>query len=45
MSKQAYISMLDLGQTGEEILRILETIAPDEVEQSQNQPTLEEIKF
>lgn len=45
MSKQAYISMLRLGQTGEEILRILETIVPDETEESSNQPTLEEIKF
>lgn len=37
--------MLRLGQTGEEILRILETIVPDEAEESSNQPTLEEIKF
>ncbi len=43
MSKDLLISMLRKGQTGDQILQILETIVPEETADSQ--PTLEEIAF
>ena len=46
MSKQVLISLLAQGNTGNEILSILDTLAADNVsEQSDNQPTLNEIEF
>jgi len=41
MSKQVLISMLKQGETGNEILMILDAIT----ESDENQPTLEEIAF
>ncbi len=46
MSKQVLISLLAQGNTGNEILSILDTLAADNVsEQSDNGPTLNEIEF
>jgi hypothetical protein len=44
MSKQVLISLLAQGNTGNEILSILDTLAADNVSE-QNVPTLEEIEF
>jgi hypothetical protein len=41
MSKSTLINLLKQGNTGNEILEILESLTSKE----QNQPTLEEIKF
>lgn len=41
MSKSVLINLLEQGETGNEILEILESLTSEE----QNQPTLEEIKF
>jgi hypothetical protein len=43
MSKSVMISLLKQGQTGDEILSILDTLI--EEQEYDNQPTLEEIKF
>ena len=51
MSKQVLISMLRQGNTGSEILSILDVIASDTISdgndstQIDNMPTLEEIEF
>ena len=46
MTKQVLISLLAQGNTGNEILSILDTLSADNVsEQSDNQPTLNEIEF
>lgn len=46
MSKQVLISLLAQGNTGSEILSILDTLAADNVsEQSDNEPTLNEVQF
>ena len=46
MSKQVLISLLAQGNTGNEILSILDTLVADNVsEQSDNGPTLNEIEF
>jgi len=46
MSKQVLISLLAQGNTGAEILSILDVIAADNMsEQSDNGPTLSEIEF
>jgi hypothetical protein len=44
MSKQVLISMLKQGNTGSEILSILEAITSESVSE-ETQPTLEEIAF
>lgn len=41
MPKSTLINLLKQGETGNEILAILESLASEE----QNQPTLEEIQF
>jgi len=46
MSKSIALSLLAQGNTGNEILSILDALATDNVsEQSDNQPTLNEIEF
>ena len=46
MSKQVMISMLRQGNTGSEILSILDTLASDNVSESDdNGPTLNAIEF
>jgi len=47
MSKQVMISMLRQGNTGSEILSILDVIASDGIDTTQTDimPTLEEIEF
>jgi len=45
MSKQVLISMLKQGNTGSEILSILEAITDDTIDADETQPTLEEIAF
>jgi len=46
MSKQVLISLLAQGNTGSEILSILDALAADNMsEQSDNGPTLNEIEF
>jgi hypothetical protein len=44
MSKEVLISMLRKGQTGDEILTILDMISSDD-EANSADPTLEEIQF
>jgi hypothetical protein len=44
MSKELLISMLRKGQTGDEILTILDMLSVDSVDESM-EPTLEEIQF
>lgn len=43
MSKELLISMLRKGETGEQILKILDTIT--EPESDMKEPTLDEIEF
>jgi len=46
MSKSIALSLLAQGNTGAEILSILDTLAADNVsEQSDNEPTLNEVQF
>jgi hypothetical protein len=44
MSKQVLIAMLKQGNTGSEILSILDVIANDSIVE-ESEPTLEEIEF
>jgi hypothetical protein len=43
MTKKMMISLLQQGNTGDEILQILETLTSEESQE--NQPTLDEIQF
>jgi hypothetical protein len=46
MSKSIALSLLAQGNTGSEILSILDALAADNVsEQSDNEPTLNEVQF
>jgi hypothetical protein len=45
MSRSIALSMLAQGNTGDEILSILDVIATDESEQSIDTPTLDVIEF
>jgi len=46
MSKQVLLSLLAQGNTGSEILSILDALAADNVsEQSDNEPTPNEVQF